>query len=329
MGSNPEPCPIPQELLEAAALWYRGGYTQPAPEGYIREYNPFHPAASRRGLVLQHRLVVERKIGRILKPEEIVHHKNEKRDDNRPENLELFANHAEHMRHHHKGDAPCYNPDVIDRVRKAAANPDASVESTGLSAPTVRKICRENGIEWIRANLADLTEGQVREVLQGRTTEEAAMILRVHPQTLYNRFDHLLDKRKSPGFLDEHFEDVCTIAKTHGIQEVARRYDTTHATVYQALARWKKEGRLTEEIRWQGKRSLDQKREEVLKLLQEKGFPDTARHLGVTRNALDFAVKRWSERGDLPDGFAPLDRRLKNRKLERERMASSQEPSLL
>jgi transposase len=329
MASNPESCPIPQELLEAAALWYRGGYTQAAPGGYIREYNPFHPAASRRGLVLQHRLVVERKIGRLLGPNEIVHHKNEKRDDNHPENLELFANHSEHMEHHHKGDAPCYDPEVIDRVRKAAANPKAPLSSTGLCPATVRKICQQNEIVWKRANTADLTEDQVREALQGRTTEEAAMILRVHFQTLYNRFDHLLDKRKKPGFLDDHFEDVCTIAKTHGIQEVARRYDTTHRTVYQAIDRWKKEGRLTEEIRWQGKRSLDQQREEVVKLLQEKGYPDTARHLGVSRSALEFAVKRWSEKGDLPDGFAPLDRRLKNRKLVRERMTSSQEPSLL
>ena len=40
---------------------------------------------------MQHRLVVERKIGRYLLPTERVHHKNGKRDDNRPENLELWT----------------------------------------------------------------------------------------------------------------------------------------------------------------------------------------------------------------------------------------------
>jgi hypothetical protein len=53
---------------------------------------------------LVHRYVVEKKIGRKLRQEEIVHHKNRNKLDNSPENLEVFANQEEHEKHHRDTD---------------------------------------------------------------------------------------------------------------------------------------------------------------------------------------------------------------------------------
>lgn len=54
-------------------------------------YRPDSSMANSRGYVMEHRLVMAEKIGRPLKPNENVHHINGKRDDNRPENLDLWV----------------------------------------------------------------------------------------------------------------------------------------------------------------------------------------------------------------------------------------------
>ena len=52
-----------------------------------------------------HRQVAEQMLGRKLRPGEVVHHINGDKHDNRPENLQVFENQAEHARWHnlHKG----------------------------------------------------------------------------------------------------------------------------------------------------------------------------------------------------------------------------------
>ena len=68
--------------------------------GYVQVYvdreSPYYCMSDSKGYVLEHRLVMAMRIGRPLLKQEIVHHINGVRDDNRPDNLEVLPNPQEH-----------------------------------------------------------------------------------------------------------------------------------------------------------------------------------------------------------------------------------------
>jgi hypothetical protein len=78
--------------------WKGGKYKDG--DGYIYIYKPEHPFATKNGYILEHRLIMEKAIGRYLTQKEVVHHKNEDTSDNYLENLLLFANNSEHIKYH-------------------------------------------------------------------------------------------------------------------------------------------------------------------------------------------------------------------------------------
>lgn len=80
-------------------MWKGGRYQH---KGYIYIKQRDHPNCDKQGYVSEHRLVMEKHLGRYLKPGEVVHHENEKKDDNGIENLKLFANDTEHRKFHEK-----------------------------------------------------------------------------------------------------------------------------------------------------------------------------------------------------------------------------------
>ena len=69
--------------------------------GYVHIHIPNHPYAIN-GYTKLSRLIMEQILSRYLRPGEIIHHKNETKDDNRPENLQLFSSQGEHTSYHNR-----------------------------------------------------------------------------------------------------------------------------------------------------------------------------------------------------------------------------------
>jgi len=70
--------------------------------GYVLIYSPDHPCRNKKGYVPEHRLVMEKHLGRLLATTEVVHHVNGFKGDNRIENLVVMSD-VDHVRLHHTG----------------------------------------------------------------------------------------------------------------------------------------------------------------------------------------------------------------------------------
>jgi hypothetical protein len=87
LGKKGTSCPVYGKKMSAATrekmtpIWKKSAedrrlYSKKHSGGYTIVYRPEHPCADHTGYVLEHRIIVETKIGRHLSSDEIVHHKN-------------------------------------------------------------------------------------------------------------------------------------------------------------------------------------------------------------------------------------------------------------
>ena len=91
----------PYPLYGSKSPYWKGGRTKHQGYIYVHIYpdNPFYCMAQKGGLVAEHRLVMAQYLGRPLEEWEIVHHKNDPKDNNEIENLKLYPIQANHVTH--------------------------------------------------------------------------------------------------------------------------------------------------------------------------------------------------------------------------------------
>lgn len=92
-------------------------------DGYASVRAPGHPHARMNGKnigsVLEHRLVMEKKIGRFLKSSEVVDHVDGLHLHNAPENLRLFASNADHLKATISGQVPLWSEEGFQKMKIA------------------------------------------------------------------------------------------------------------------------------------------------------------------------------------------------------------------
>jgi hypothetical protein len=123
---------------------WKGGRTVD-PRGYVLIKKPEHHAADVRGYVYEHRLVAEAKLGRPLARGEVVHHVNEDKGDNRPENLAVLPSIAHHRKEHRKPGSKLRDPDEANPMVRCACGCGARLRRYDSSGRPRRFVSGHNG----------------------------------------------------------------------------------------------------------------------------------------------------------------------------------------
>ena len=87
---------LPAKARPEHNYFWKGGRTVTV-AGYVYVKTWGHPHATKIGYVMEHRLVMEKKLGRYLKPKEAVHHLDGNPLNNDPANLALFVTNGRHL----------------------------------------------------------------------------------------------------------------------------------------------------------------------------------------------------------------------------------------
>lgn len=137
------------------------GKKELVPNNYNTVYFPSHHRAWKNGCVYEHILIAEQKLGRELKDSECVHHIDENKRNNDPDNLMVFDTYENHIAFHHNGKAiplkdgtytviPLYKYEIIKKgngsgfTKRRIANNINELNDQSKHSINICPICNKN-----------------------------------------------------------------------------------------------------------------------------------------------------------------------------------------
>jgi len=141
---------------------------------------PEHPFATKLGYVFMHRVVMENFLGRLLDKNEVVHHKNENKKDNRIENLQVMTN-EEHVRYHMQKRGitmvdlicPCCNKRFTRRKRETFLVKKGKFSYTCCSRSCNGKFAREIQLHGLTQKVQDAISVNIVRIYQKSILDNA------------------------------------------------------------------------------------------------------------------------------------------------------------